>query len=706
LLGVALAAQVWAGEVASVEVRNLSDRALENVPVTFGQAIRRGDVPKGQMLYCAAGKDWAQIEVKRVHEDGSPRFAIVSAILPNLPAKGSATLKLGTGRADAGASKTGRPPAGAGGREGEEQSEEGRRSVQDMASPRGSVGTRSGEAGAGGREELLKTDFDAVVTLTFPDGAVRSARARAMLKEAGVKAKTWLQGHVATEWLVSGPPVDKDGKPDEDLNVQFQVRAYAGGTRVRVSVVVENCWDAWAGSIRYDAAVTMGGKEVFAAKAADHRPLSRWRKVFWWGGEEPPIQVVHDLTYLSSTGALPNYDTSLPAGPARGDEERGLAMKGPNWEIMGHGSLTAYMPTTGGRPEIGPYPAWAVRYLLHKDPRARDLVLANGDLAGSWPIHVRARKTGRVMTIDERPDFWLDGRGKDKPAWKPDRTPLDPKQPRLSPDLAHQGSFAYVPYLLTGDFYYLEEAYLWASYCLLVTWPAPRQGAKGIIADQIRGDAWALRNIADAAWIAPTGDPEAKYFDEKIRNNIADRTRRMLGPPEFNSMGFWAPRTVADARIQNPANPNWLITAPWEHDYLIWSFHHLVELGWSDAAKPRDFLLRWRVGTLTHAPDYNPMLATPYRMVVGEKAPGGGSQFYDDWKKLGEENAKLSKPDLPNYGNSYAYSARAAVVSGLDGGFPKAREALDWLEANLPNHRQIMAKDPTWAILPRGVAAR
>jgi len=104
LLGVALAAQVWAGEVASVEVRNLSDRALENVPVTFGQAIRRGDVPKGQMLYCAAGKDWAQIEVKRVHEDGSPRFAIVSAILPNLPAKGSATLKLGTGRADAGAS--------------------------------------------------------------------------------------------------------------------------------------------------------------------------------------------------------------------------------------------------------------------------------------------------------------------------------------------------------------------------------------------------------------------------------------------------------------------------------------------------------------------------------------------------------------------------------------------------------------------------
>jgi hypothetical protein len=672
-MSVALALRAWAGEVVSVEVRNLTDRDLKDVPVTFGQVIRRGDVARGHMLHCTVGNTWAQIEVKRVHEDGSPRFAIVSTILPSLPANGSATLKL----------------------------------VSDAPRPGAALPPVS-------LADLLKTDFDAVVSLAFPDGTVRSASARAMLQQAGDRAPTWLQGHVATEWLVSGPPADKEGKPDEDLNVQFQVRAYAGCKRVRVSVAVENCWDTWAGNIRYDAAVTVGGKEAFVAKGVDHRPLSRWRKVFWWGGEEPPVHVVHDVAYLSATGALPNYDTTLPAAPPDWETKLDLSLDGPRWEIMGHGSLTAYMPTTGGRPEIAPYPAWTVRYLLHKEPRARDIVLANGDLAGSWPIHVRARKTGRIMTIDERPDFWLDSRGKDKPAWKPDRHPPDPKQPKLSPDLAHQGSFAYVPYLLTGDFYYLEEAYFWAGYCLLATWPHPRQGAKGIIADQIRGDAWALRNIADAAWIAPTADPstslragpEARYFDEKLHNNVADRTRRMCGPPEYNKMGFWGPRTVQDARIQNPANPNWLITAPWEHDYLIWSLNHLVELGWPEAAKPRDFLLRWRVGTLTNAPDYNPMLATPYRMVVGEKAPDGTFRFYEDWKKLGEENAKLSKPGLTNYGGGYSYSARAAVICGIDGGFPKAREALRWLEANLPNLRGAMAKDPLWAIQPRRAASR
>jgi len=667
LLGIVLRAS--AAEVASVEVRNLSGQALENVPVTFGLAFRKGEIPQGLMLHGAAGGTRVQGDVKRCYDDNQLRFAVFSAILPSLPANGSVPVTLTAGTA-----------------------------IPEAALKPVML------------DELLKTDFDAVVTLTFPDGAVRSASARPMLErqQLRVRGPMWLMGHVATEWLVSGPPLDKEGKPDEDLNVQFQVRAYAGLRRVRVSVVVENCWDTWAGNIRYDAVVTVGGKEVFAAKAVDHRRLARWRKVFWWGGGSPlpamgapPVHVMPDLARLSATGALPNYDTTLPAAPHDWQMKRDLGLVGPLWDIMGHGSLTAYMPTTGGRPEIGPYPAWTVQYLLHKDPRARDLVLANGDLAGSWPIHVRARKTGRIMTIDDRPDFWLDERGKDKPAWKPDRTPPDAKQQKLSPDLAHQGSFAYVPYLLTGDFYYLEEACFWAGYCLIATWPAPRGGAKGIIADQIRGDAWALRNIADAAWIAPTDAPEGRYLDEKLRNNIADRIRRMYGPPEFAKLGFWGPRTVQDARVQNPANPNWIITAPWEHDYFTWSFHHMVELGWPDAAKVRDYQLRWRVGSLTNATDFDPLLATPYRMVVGEKEPGGPIRFYDDWKKLGDENARLSKPGLTNYGGGYSYSARAAVICGIDGGFPKAREALDWLDAHLTKPRDALARDPLWAIQPR-----
>lgn len=662
--GTAVTPAMSAESAQSIKLQavNPSTKRLIDAPVTFGQAFRRGDVPPGKQVHCVVGDRWAQVDVKRRYRDGSLRFAVVSMVLPTLAPGESKELEL--------VSAEPRPTA---------------------LMPPVTL------------KDLLATDFDTVVTFRFPDGAKRATSARELLTRRNTEPTTWLKGHTASEWLVEGPPTDADGQPDKDLLVRFAVRAYAGCKQVRVSATVENCWDTWAENIRYDMSVAVDGKQVFAEEAVDHRRLSRWRMVFSWPHEAADqIHVAHDFVYLASTGALPNYDDSLDLAPLSPEQERALSdVKDGRWRIMGRGSLCAYMPTTGGRPEIAPYPTWAVRYLLTQDPAAKRLVLANGDLAGSWPVHVRARKTGRVMTIDERPEFWLDDRGKDRPEWQLPRHLADPRQTRLSPDLAHQGSFAFVPYLVTGDHFYLEEAYFWANYCLLATWPHPRGSAEGILSGQIRGNAWSMRNIADAAWIASDGDPEAVYFDEKIRNNLADRIHRMYGPPEHSKLGFWGERTTKDARIQNPADPDWMVVAPWEHDYLIWSFQHLVDLGYPDAAKPRDYLLRWRIGALTNSPDFDPRLAAPYRFVVGKRSKEGKVVFYDDWKTLGRENARFNEPSLPNAGNDYAYSARAAVICGVDGGFAKALEALDWLERQFPDLRVQMRRNPAWAIQPR-----
>ncbi|NQU21278.1 MAG: hypothetical protein HQ567_08350 [Candidatus Nealsonbacteria bacterium] len=662
-----------ADEIVSVEVQNTTDRPLVDVPVTFGQAFKRGDVPRGMRVHCPVGDGWAQVDRKRTYDDGSLRFAVISAIVPKLAAGGSETLRLTADK------------------------------------PRHDAELKPRAMG-----DPLDAGFNAEVTLTLPDGTVLSANVLRLFERSYPQPNIWLHGHVASETSL-------DESLDEDLNVQFQVRFYAGGRRVRVSVVVENCWDdsqsmsyltrpdntpLWAGNIRYDAKVTVGGKTVLAEKAVDHRRLSRWRRVFWWGDGKPEVHIVHDLAYLSATGALPNYDRRVQPAETPDWRQKQLRLKGPDWRIMGKGALTAYMPTTGGRPEIAPYPAWTVRYLLGMDPQAKALVLASGEQAGSWPIHVRVRGSGRIMTIDDRPKFWLDARGEDRPKWKPDRHPPGPDYVKLTPDLAHQGSFAYVPYLVTGDYYYLEEAYFWANHCLLATWPHPRREAEGILAGQIRGNAWSLRNMADAAWIAPDDDPEKAYFDTKIRNNLTDRIRRMIGPPEHSKLGFWGERSTLNARIQNPANPQWMVIAPWEHDYLMWSLHHLDQLGWSDAAKVRDYLLRWRIGTLTNAPDFDPRLATPYRFVVGEQAAGGKVVFYEDWKTVGRENARLTKPQPPGKANDYAYSARAAIICAVDAGFPGAREALKTLEAQFSDLPDQMSRNPTWAIAPRTQAGK
>jgi hypothetical protein len=642
--------------VVTVQIANPSNMERENVPVTFGQVFRQGDIKRGIVMRAGEQMVPAQIDVKRHYDDGSVRFAIISMVLKNLPAGEKLTLALCDGPMN--------------------------------------VDSRARTAVS----EVLDAGFDAVVKFSFPDGTKSQISAKKLLREARDDEALWLRGLIATEWIVSGPPVDDAGNLDPDLNVQFLIRVYPECGAIRVSVMTENCWDHWAEAMGYDVAVVAEGRDVFSRKGVQHRRLSRWRKTFWIGNPAPHVHITHDLDYMSSTGALPRYDTSLEVPPSDERTERLLRMEGPSWEIMGRGALTAYMPTTGGREEIAPYPSWTVKYLLTMDPRYKALVLASGDLAGAWPIHVRARHSGRIMTLDDRPEFWLDSRGKDKPAWKPPRNQAGIGAERLSPDLAHQGSFAYVPYLVTGDYFYLEEAYFWANFCLLATWPHPRQNERGILSGQVRGNAWALRNIADAAAIAPDDDPELAYFDEKIRNNIRDRSERMYRPPAANPLGFWHLRTTEDARIQNPADPRWMVIAPWEHDYLIWSFHHLVELGYPDAAKPRDSLLRWRVGTLTNTADFDPAMAAPYRMVVGRQTEDDQIIYYDDWKTLAAENARLYEPEMPNYGNSYAYSARAAVVCGVDGGFPKASEALQQIERLLPNHRQVMARQPFWAI--------
>jgi hypothetical protein len=657
-----------AAPVTTVTLRPPAGRPAKGVPITFGQVFKKGDIKQGVLV--GAPDASVQADVKRKYDDGSVRFAVISVMMPELA--GETAVALGDG------------------------------ALAQEATPRPVQAA-----------DLLKTDFDAAVTLRFPDGAERSASARKFLEAAGAGARTWLAGPVATEWLLDGVPADKDGKADPDLRVQFQVRAYAGCKAVRVSVVVENCLDTWAGNIGYDVAVALGKEHrvAYEKKDVNHRRLSRWRKEFWWPAAPPQADVVHDLAYLSSTGALPNYDRSVAI------PEKALAALAAQWarssetDIMGSGSLTKYMPTTGGRPEIGPYPNWTVQYLLSMDPRAKAVVLGNGDLAGSWPIHVRSARTGRILTLDERPKFWLGGYregDKERPLWQPDRKAPPPRRTAagkedpyyLSPDVAHMGSFAYVPYLVTGDFCYLEEAYFWGNDALLAQWPVPRQDAKGIMSDQIRGNAWGLRNIADAGFIALDGDPEARYFEQKIQNNLAEMTARMYGPPEYNAMGFWGIRTVTDARIGDAANPQWMITAPWEHDFLIWSLHHLTELGYGDAAKPRDFELRWQVGVFIHPDEYNPLLGAPYRMVVGEMGPDKKVVFYEDWKKLGEENARLNKPAMKeNPRIAYDYSAYLALVCGVDAGFPRAADAVKVLLDKTGGFRGMLL-DPEWRIVP------
>src|SRR4029453_16189764 len=96
------------------------------------------------------------------------------------------------------------------------------------------------------------------------------------------------------------------------------------------------------------------------------------------------------------------------------------------------------------------------------------------------------------------------------------------------PEANHQYDFTYVAYVVTGEWYFLEEAYAWASWDVALFASEKcsycRGGTFGFLAgSENRGQAWELRDVARAAFLAPDFTPEKAYFTEKLENNFAIR---------------------------------------------------------------------------------------------------------------------------------------------------------------------------------------
>ena len=107
------------------------------------------------------------------------------------------------------------------------------------------------------------------------------------------------------------------------------------------------------------------------------------------------------MDYLIDSGAVPSYDADvgvLESEVQANYDNLLLRDTGP----IGSAQVQTSMPNTGGRPDIGPLPTWAVYYLVTMDPRAEASLLANANAAGSprRPIisvgSLRWRPTGTV----------------------------------------------------------------------------------------------------------------------------------------------------------------------------------------------------------------------------------------------------------------------------------------------------------------------
>lgn len=601
----------------------------KQVPLTFGQAFAPGALPREARLglQLADGKRVAlQADVKALHGDGTVRHAILSGILP---APGAQPMALGLVRLDKGGDAS--PPA-----------------TPADVSP----------------AALVQAGLTASVKLVV-DGKPYGANLAQLLGRA--KPEAWLNGPVAREWLVSAPLTDRAGQEHPHLAARFAVRWYPALKKARVDITLENNW-AWEPgpqNFSYDAEIEVGGKTVYRKAGFEHYHHARWRTLAWWGGA-PSLHLRHDSRQLIDSQALPNYD------PAVTIAEKALAdlstrWSGPKTEAMGVGAALPAMPTTGGRPDIGLQPAWAVAWLLSQDPRARTVTLGTADLAGSWSMHYRDRRTGLPVSLLDYPYMTRYGHPPDtlNPATRkreafPTCARADACRTPNQHDVSHQPNLAYLPYLLTGDHYYLEELQFWAMYDVFASNPGYRENRKGLLKpDQVRGQAWALRTLAEAAYITPEGHPLKSHFLQILDSNLDWYNAEYSDNPRANKLGIIVNGYALGYRDKTGI-------APWQDDFFTSAVGRVLELGFVKARPLLKYKARYPVERMI-GKDSCPMTAAMYSMRVRDSA---GTPFYTT---IGEAFSKSHEPTIASLAcGSTEMAAALKIRPGEMSGFGSA----------------------------------
>lgn len=661
--------------LTTVKIHNPTDASESDVPVTFGQVFKPGDVPSGRTVSARVGQTAIplQVDAKARHADGSLRHAILTLSMSSVPAGQDVVVELVSAAEDSG----------------------------DPAVP---VAV----------EEVLATAFDASVTLTV-GGTAYELSARPLLQ--GTTAMKWLSGRLVSEWVVWAP-VAAAGAQHPHLAARFSVRAYAGVKRVRVAVAVENDWafEPAPRNFVYDASIRVGAAETYAKAELNHYHHARWRKVFWWG-EGAASEPAQDARYLMESGALPHYDPKLVIA------ESSLAELQSKWASldtgpMEIGPLEKYMPTTGAHEDIGPLSRWDSMYLVSMDSRARAVTLGLADLAGSWSNHYRDKDTGLPVTLVDYPYMTLLGNPGDtvnpntkkSEAFPPCAAGADCASP-YTPDSSHQPSLGYLAYVVGGDYDHLEELQFWANVNMVEANPYYRGFEKGLLkSGQVRGQAWSLRTLGYAAYITPDDHPLKKYFNDRVADNLEYYVDRFTSTAP-NALGVFTDGYAF-------AYQNGRGIAPWQDDFFTWSTGQLVAMGFDQALPLLQFKAKFPVGRMTD-PGFCRIQAAAYSMNVRDDA---SSPVYESFAKVFEQSVdpaiaklpcggpemaaalQLEEGEMTGYSDSpagYPSNMQPAMAVAAESGIPNAKQAWDAFEQRTV--KPDYAKYPNWAVTPRGV---
>ena len=650
------------GAITCVEVASTSSQAQASLPVTFGQPFEAGDwlhTTQGLIAKVNGATIPLQTDEISSHRDGSARFAVLSAQLNNIQTGEARIINLYTG------AKTSNTP-------------------NVPADPDWNLEVET---------QLYDANGNASATLV--------AQPQAQLKtQIANNSGRRLSGAVASEYTIVTDFKNKaTGIRHPHLSVRFHTRFVDGGARIRTDVVMENTrtWTNTPGNISYSMVIKRNGVTLHSQPKFTHYHHARWHKVVWTGASaEPQARVRHNMPYFMASKAVWNYDLNvqIPASVLANDYSRLIKARADQAALgpMGNAMVEPYFPMTGGRDDVGPYPRWTVNYLLSQDSSALEVMLANADAAAAVNTHYRDETTDYPLDLDRYPNVSI------TPEWSSPVLPTVVNDTTIwTPDVAHQASFAYVPYLVTGDNFYLDEMMFWTAWNAAAPNPSYRGAGLGLAKDnQVRGQAWAMRALGETVRALPDTHPRKTYFSNRLEANLDWYANEYPRNAK-------ASQTYTLNALPKPDEPH--LTGPWQNDYFGIVFSQLAENGDPKATEMLNWVSKFNLGRFNaESEGFCTAYAAGYYFTIQNtnRAP------YTSWKDLFQANfpgtacsTSLAIEGYPDWSGGYAASARAMMAAAHNAGVTGAATTYAKWRSWTPKMDADFSNNPTWAIVPR-----
>jgi hypothetical protein len=707
----------------TVTIYERSGAAQSNRPVSISRVFAQGDIPNFAQASIGGSLLLTQCDVKNRWPDGSVKFAIVSFVAPSLAANGSATV-----------------------------------TFQDQAT--------GNNIGYLVQSDMLNSKYDFESQIKMAGSNTQTVSARAMLSAGAFRY--WLQGPIVTAVILEdrtpARSYDKDfGDGSRALHPIFEAWFYPQSQNAEVGASIENTWvsSTLSNSMRdltYAPTITAGLSNpttVFSQGSMVHIGASRWHKRYWVNGRPAAIHVDYNLPYMVQTRAIPNYETTLTIAPSL-IAAKTTPLNGQetiDGTAAGIGRFQKNLAASGASDWIGLMNTWETVYLLSMDEGLRNETLGQADLAGRIPFHYREGDSnagmghffdnngsvdtfGRTVSVNARHQLTLA-----QINWRNDCSgtlgaddiapgPVDNQTWVTSRD--HIPSWGYVPYLMSGRYYYLEELEYEASFILASKLGCyggnyARQGEAGYLNDsQLRGNAWSYRTLGYAAFMSPDGSAEKAYYEDKLMNNISkDQGTHSIANSDTSRLTHWTWGLINQRDgngeaplhfwmnggpdfIENPLRTDGSLiggSSPWEEGFFISSLGMIRDFGYPGADSILKFLPNRFYRLLLDPSVGNPYLIESYRYATKLSSTNNWVQDYGTYKNEFTSLPTGWKSGFPNETTDHSYGFIALTAVGFlypysaDG--YTGQQAWNWFKTNKPNQGDFATQSPKWDILPR-----